>query len=79
MTLSWKLLFIMLKRNDLVIKTFIATYLVSIYGFFICIYMCAYLYHEYALTWLRACIFVFSLLFGIENDCIILLISHTKF
>ena len=72
-----KTLFCMLKRNDLVIKIFLELYLVSIYVL-IHVYVCKYVYHEYACTWLNMCIFMFSLLFGIDHDCVIMFISHTK-
>ena len=68
----------MLKRNDRVIKLFLALYLVIIYDLCICIYMCEYVYQEYECTWLHMCIFMFYLLFGIENDFVILFISHNK-
>ena len=55
MTLSWKLLFIMLNRNDLTIKFLLALYLVSIY-FSIYLYVCTYMYHEYSYSW---CVYMF--------------------
>ena len=78
MTLSRKPFF-MLNINGLVIKLFLALYLVGIYDLYICIYMCEYVYHESEGTWLCKCIFMFYLLFGIENDCVIMFISHTNF
>ena len=62
MTLSWKLLFCMLERNDLIIKLFLDLYLVSIYVeyMYMCIHMC--IMNEY--KWLCIYIFMFNLLFG---------------
>ena len=68
----------MLKINDLVIKLFFALYLVSINYCNIFLFVCEYVYHEYAFKWLCMRIFVFYLLSGIDNDCVILFISYTK-
>ena len=77
MILPWKLLFIVLKINDLIIKLFIYLYLVSIYDSYLCIFVCVYVYREHASTWFCVCILMLSLLFGIYNACVILFISHT--
>ena len=73
-----KTIFIMWNRNELVIELFLDLYLVGTYDSYICIYVCAYVYHEYACTWLGIFIFMFYLLFGIDNDCVIMFISLTK-
>ena len=78
MTLSSKLLFIMLKINDLFKKLVFDLYLVNIYVSTF-VYMCTYVYDEYARIWLRIYILTFFLLFGIENGFVILFIYHTKF
>ena len=61
----------MLKINDLIVKLFLALHLVSIYVYInvsqICTYMVAYMYFH-----------VLLVIFGIGNDYVILLISHTK-
>ena len=59
-------------------KIFLVMYLLHMYYSNICIYVCAYVYHDYACKWLRICILVFSLLFVIGGDCVILFIYHTK-
>ena len=68
----------MLKINYLVTKRFISLYLVIMYDCNICINVCAYAYHEYECKFLCIFIFMFSLLFGIDNYCVIIFISHTK-
>ena len=40
--------------------------------------MCTYVYHKSVRKSWRICIFMFLLLFQIENDYVILFISHTK-
>ena len=55
MTLSSKLLFIMLNINDLIIKLFLSLYLVSIYYYGVFINVCAYVYHEYACVYVFLC------------------------
>ena len=59
-TISWNLLSCVLKRNDLIIKLFLALYLVSIYVeyMYICVHMCI----MNASTRWRIFIFMFSLL-----------------
>ena len=78
MTLSWNLLFCMLNINDLLIKLFIFLYLVSIYVW-IYLYVCTYVYHGNVCTWWFICIFMFFLLFGIENYCIDLFTPIVRF
>ena len=77
--MSWKLLLIMLNINNLIIKLFLALYLLIMYNFCICIYVGTYVNHEYERTWLCISIFMFSLLFGIYNYCVIMLIPVRSF
>ena len=71
MTLSQKPLFLMWKRNNLIIKTLSDLYLLSIY---VDIYV--YMYVHICIFFVYICVFMFSLLFGIENDVIIFTITH---
>ena len=64
----------MLKINDLLIKLIIDLYLVIICFSYISVYVCAYVHPESWRTWLGICIFVFYLLFRIDNDFVIMLI-----
>ena len=57
MTLSWKIFFIMLNINYLIIKQFLALYLVGIYYLYIFIYVC---YMCIMNMHVNGCIYVFS-------------------
>ena len=59
MNISQKLLFCMLKINDLAVKLFPDLYYL--------VYVCTYVYHRYACTRLRICINMFSLLFLVST------------
>ena len=74
-----KTIVFMLNINDLIIKLFLDLYLVGIYDSYIFLFMCEYVYHEPEGKWLCKYIFMFYLFFGIENYCVIMFISHTKF
>ena len=77
--MSWKLLFIMLKINELIIKLFLPLYLVIIYDSYIFIYVCAYVYHEYSGTWLCICISCFPCYLGLKMTATFYLYTIIRF
>ena len=77
MNLSWKLLFCVLNRNYLVTKLCVNLSVVSVYVeyMYMCVHMCIIILH------VSVCEYIFSYFpchFGIENDYMIMFISHTK-
>ena len=72
MTLSGKLLFCMLNINKFSKNSFLP--------YIYLLYVCIYVYHEFACTWYVNMYFhVFFAIFGVDNDYVIIFISHIKF